>query len=246
MALLEVKNINAGYGKKQVLYDISFEVEQGDIVLLIGSNGSGKSTLLKAIYGLLPLWNNPNSDSGENKKGSVYFNDENITDLPTSALLKKGLLYIPQKDNLFADLTVKENLEMAGLTIGNRKILQERIEQALDNFPSIIPHLKRIPMNLSGGERQLLTLAMATLHQPKMILIDEPFNGLSPQNIAFVRENLKMLNEKEGITFLIVEHRIKESYILAQKVISLKLGRVYRIEDVHLNFDSQKLKKVFV
>lgn len=245
MALLEVKNLNAGYGKKQVLYDISFEVEQGDIVLLIGSNGSGKSTLLKAIYGLLPLWNNPNSES-DNKKGSVYFNGENITDMPASALLKKGLLYIPQKNNLFADLTVKENLEMAGLTIGNNRVLQERIEQALDNFPSITPHLKRIPMKLSGGERQLLTLAMATLHKPKMILFDEPFNGLSPQSITFVRNTLKTLNKKEGITFLIVEHRIKESYIFAQQIISLRLGKLYGIRNLNSNFNVEQLHEVFV
>lgn len=246
MALLEVKNINAGYGKKQVLYDISFEVEQGDIVLLIGSNGSGKSTLLKAIYGLLPLWKNTNSYTKENNKGSVYFNGENITDLPTSELLKKGLLYIPQKDNLFADLTVKENLEMAGLTIGNRKVLQERIEQALNNFPSITPYLKRIPMKLSGGERSLLTLAMATLHKPKMILFDEPFSGLSPQSISFVRNNLKTLNEKEGVTFLLVEHQIKESYILARKIVSLKLGKIISVKEVNSSFSPNELNTVLV
>lgn len=246
MALLEVKNINAGYGKKQVLYDISFEVEQGEIVLLVGSNGSGKSTLLKAIYGLLPLWNNSNSDNSENKKGSVYFNGEKITDLPTSELLKKGLLYIPQKDNLFADLTVKENLEMAGLTIGNRKILQERIEQALDNFPSITPHLKRIPMNLSGGERQLLTLAMAILHKPKMILIDEPFSGLSEQNIVFVKDTFKRLNEKNKVTFLIVEHRITETYRMAQKIVGLKLGKVYSIRNMDSDFIIPDLHNIFI
>ncbi len=245
MALLEVKNINAGYGKKQVLYDISFEVEQGDIVLLIGSNGSGKSTLLKAIYGLLPCWDGANEDSA-NENGGIYFNNENITDLPASRFLQKGLLYIPQQNNLFADLTVKENLEMAGLTIANRRLLKERIEKALTVFPALVPHLKRTPMKLSGGERNLLTLAMATLHQPKMILIDEPFNGLSPQNMSFVRENLKMLNEKEGITFLLVEHRIKESYIIAQKIVSLKLGKVYNIGNVNLDFDAQELREVFV
>ena len=250
--LLEVKNINAGYGKKHVLYDVSFAVERGDIVLLIGSNGSGKSTLLKAIYGLLPLWRSNgaaenSSGSAAGDGGSVRFDGENINGLPASKLLKKGLLYIPQQNNLFADLTVKENLEMAGLTIDSRPpLLHERIERALTVFPALIPHLKRIPMKLSGGERQLLTLAMAILHQPKMILIDEPFNGLSPQNIAFVRENLKMLNKKEGISFLIVEHRIKESYILAQKIISLKLGKVYRTEDVNLDFDAQELREVFV
>jgi branched-chain amino acid transport system ATP-binding protein len=241
--MLKVEHISTGYGKKQVLFDVSFEVEQGEIVLLIGSNGSGKSTLLKAIYGLLPLWNNTNSSA---EKGSIYFNNENITGLPTSRLLKKGLLYIPQQNNLFADLTVKENLEMAALTISNRKVLEERIENALTTFPALIPHLKRTPMKLSGGERQLLTLAMAILHQPKMILIDEPFNGLSPQNIAFVGENLKMLNKKNGISFLIVEHRIKESYVIAQKLVTLKLGKVYNLCDINSDFNLQALQKVFV
>src|SRR6185369_6433733 len=139
---------------------------------------------------------------------------------------------------------VEENLEMAGLTIGNRQLLRLRIEKALAAFPALIPQLKRIPMKLSGGERQLLTLAMATLHHQKMILIDEQFNGLSPQNIAFVVEMLRMLNEKDGISFLIVEHRIKESYILARTIVSLKLGRVHRIEDVNSEFDAQELQDV--
>lgn len=245
MNLLKVKNINTGYGKKQVLYDISFEVKQGDIVLLIGSNGSGKSTLLKVIYGLLPLWKDT-SESSLNESSGIYFNDENITYLPASKLLKKGLLYIPQQNNLFTDLTVKENLEMASLTIATRKLLHHRIEKALTVFPSLVPHLRRTPMKLSGGERQLLTLAMASLHQPKMILIDEPFNGLSPQNIDFIRENLRMLNEKEGVTFLIVEHRIKESYLIARKIISLKLGKIYSMRNVNSVFDAQEFHEVFV
>jgi branched-chain amino acid transport system ATP-binding protein len=245
MALLEVKNINAGYGKKHVLHDVSFEVERGDIMLLIGSNGSGKSTMLKAIYGLLPVWRAGRGDTA-GEVSSILFDDEDITGLSASALLERGLLYIPQQNNLFVNLTVKENLEMAGLTINSRWLLRERIENALTVFPTLVPHLKRIPMKLSGGERQLLALAMALLHQPKMILIDEPFNGLSPQNITFVRENLKMLNEKEGISFLIVEHRIKESYILAHKVVSLKLGKVHSIGNVSSDFDAQELQDVFV
>jgi branched-chain amino acid transport system ATP-binding protein len=241
MALLEVNHINTGYSKRQVLYDVSFEVKQGDFVLLIGSNGSGKSTLLKAIYGLLPLWK---SAAGES--GSIRFDGEDNSNLPASSLLKRGLLYIPQQNNLFADLTVKENMEMAGLTIGGRRLLRERIEKALAVFPVLVPNLKRIPMKLSGGERRLLTLAMAILHQPKMILIDEPFNGLSPQHIVFVGRMLRMLNETDGISFLIVEHRIKESYSLARTIVSLKLGRVYRIEDVNSEFDAQELQDVFV
>lgn len=223
MTLLEVKNINAGYGKKQVLYDISFKIEQGEIVLLIGSNGSGKSTLLKVIYGLLTLWNK-SKESSSHKTGKIYFDGEDITDLSTFQLLKKGLLYIPQQNSVFADMTVKENLEISGLTISGRSILKERIEKALIVFPSLIPHLKRLSIKLSGGERQLLTMAMAIIHEPKMILIDEPFNALSPQNLTFVRENLKMLNQKKGITFLIVEHQIREALDLCNTVIALKSG----------------------
>jgi branched-chain amino acid transport system ATP-binding protein len=233
--MLKVEDISTGYGKKQVLFDVSFEVNKGEIVLLVGSNGSGKSTLLKAIYGILQQWNN----------GQIFFDGENITGKPTSALLKKGLLYIPQKDNLFEHLLVKENLEMAGLTI-EQKLLNQRIDNSLSIFKNLVPHLKRTPMKLSGGERQLLTLAMATLHQPKMILIDEPFSGLSPNNITFVAENLKILNQKSGITFLIIEHRVKESLLISNKVISLKLGRVFSKFELNESFNINELNLVFL
>jgi len=233
--MLKVENISTGYGKKQVLFDVSFEVKQGEIVLLAGSNGSGKSTLLKAIYGMLPQWNN----------GQIIFNGENITGKPTAALLKKGLLYIPQKNNLFEDLTVKENLDMAGLTLDQRT-LQQRIENALSIFTALVPHLHRTPMKLSGGERQLLTLAMATLHKPKMIMVDEPFNGFSPQNITFVAENLRELNRKSEITLLIVEHRVKECSRIANRIIGIKLGKVLSEMEVTENFDIKELNSVFV
>jgi branched-chain amino acid transport system ATP-binding protein len=233
--MLKVKNISTGYGKKQVLFDVSFEVGKGEIVLLAGSNGSGKSTLFKAIYGILPQWSN----------GQIFFDGENITTKSTSVLLKKGLLYIPQRNNLFEDLTVKENLEMAGLTI-EPKLLQQQIENALSIFLTLVPHLYRTPIKLSGGERQLLTLAMATLHQPKMILVDEPFTGLSPQNITFIAENLKVLNQKSGITLLIVEHRVKESLRIASKIIALKLGRVFSEMEVNENFEINQLNSIFI
>lgn len=233
--MLRAENISTGYGKKQVLFDVSLEVKQGEIVLLAGSNGSGKSTLLKAIYGMLPQWSN----------GQIFFDGENITGKPTATLLKIGLLYIPQKNNLFEDLTVKENLEMAGLTLDG-STLKQRTENALSIFTSLTPHLQRTPMKLSGGERQLLTLAMATLHQPKMILIDEIVNGLSPQNINFVAENLKELNKKTGTTLLLVEHRIKESIRIANRVIGLKLGKIFPLTEATNSIDINALKPLFI
>ncbi|HZW40301.1 MAG TPA: ATP-binding cassette domain-containing protein [Ignavibacteriaceae bacterium] len=246
--MLKVENISTGYGKKQILFDVSFKVSKGEIVLLVGSNGSGKSTLLKAIYGLLPNWNADILESEAKQspvKGKVIFNNEDITGKATSKLLKKGLLYIPQKNNLFEDLTVKENLEMAGLTL-NQKLLKQRIENALSIFIALVPHLNRTPMKLSGGERSLLSLAMATLHQPIMILIDEPFTGLSPKNITFVSENLKVLNEKYNITLMIVEHRVKESSRIANRVISLKLGKVFNNLEIDTNFNINQLNSVFI
>jgi len=236
MPLLEVKNINTGYGKKQVLHDVSFAVEQGEIVLLIGSNGSGKSTVLKAICGLLHLWNIVDGEAlGE--KGHIYFDGEEITGLPPSRLLKKGLLYIPQKDNLFPDLTVKENLEMAGLTIKNRGVLKERIDSALDTFSTLVPHLNRTPMKLSGGERQTLTIAMASLHKPKMIMFDEPFAGLSERSIIGIKEKLETLNKKEGVCFLIVEHRVKELLSICNSITALKLGCILFTNKLNFHTD---------
>lgn len=233
--MLKVQNISTGYGKKQVLFDVSLEVKQGESILIVGSNGSGKSTLLKAIYGILPILNN----------GSIWFDNENITGKPTASLLKKGLLYIPQKNNIFEDLTVQENLEMAGLML-NPKVLKLRIEDALSVFTALVPNYKRIPLKLSGGERKMLAIAMATLHKPKMILIDEPFTGLSSQNLELISGNLKTLNKLKGITLLIIEHRVKECSQISNKVIGLKLGKVFSESDINATFVLNELKRIFV
>lgn len=235
MTILKVENLSTGYGKKQVLFNISFEVNKGDIVLVAGSNGSGKSTLLKAIYGMLPQWDD----------GKVVFDGEDITGKSTASLLKKGLLYIPQKNNLFEDLTVKENLEMAGLTL-NKRLLKERFEYVLSLFVVLKTYLNRTPMTLSGGERQLLILAMAILHQPKIILFDEPFSGLSVKNVGFMTDYLRVLNNQYGIAIVLVEHRLKESLRIACKVTAMKLGKVFIELKVTENFDTKTLNSTFL
>jgi len=235
MPILKVENLSTGYGKKQVLFNVFFEVKKGDVVLVAGSNGSGKSTLLKAIYGMLPQWGD----------GRVVFDGEDITGMPTAELLKRGLLYIPQKNNLFEELTVKENLEMSGLTL-NKRLLKERVDHALSLFTVLQTNLKRTPMTLSGGERQLLTLAMATVHQPNMILYDEPFTGLSTQNIDFIAEKLKGLSVRLGTAIVIVEHRLKESLKIACHVTGMKLGKVFIGLKVTDNLDMKVLNSIFL
>ena len=243
--MLIAEHITTGYGKKQVLTDVSFEVKQREIVLLIGSNGSGKTTLLKTIYGLLKTWPvSAEAPAGKNN-GKIYFSGEDITGLPTHRLLKKGLLYIPQKNNCFEDLSVQTNLEMAGLIIPDSSLLKQRIKNAYIIFPMLKALAKRTPMKMSGGERQHLAMAMAMLHQPKMILMDEPVIGLDHRAMQIVFDSIKKLNNL-GVTFLIVEHRVRETYQIANRIISLKFGAVFSIEEVNDNFNINKLNTVFI
>ncbi len=196
--MLRLEHINTGYDKRQVLFDVSLEVNRGDVALLVGSNGSGKSTLLKTVYGQCRVWS-----------GKVFFEGEDITNLPPHKLLRKGIVYAPQKNNVFEQLTVKENLEISGLTLKGRGLFKERYAQVLEQFQVLKPFLKAFPMKMSGGERQQLVLAMALMHQPKLLMIDEPFTGLSPQGIMLISNALIQLRDIFSVTILMVEHRVK-------------------------------------
>jgi branched-chain amino acid transport system ATP-binding protein len=220
--MLNVQNISASYGKRQVLYNISLKVEKGEIILLCGANGSGKSTFLKAIYCLIPKIE---SGTKESSGHSVWFNNEDITMAQPFDLLGKGLLSIPQKDSLFNDLTVHENLQIAAGSIPGSNNLKERIKDVYEMFPELKSSLKRYPMKMSGGEKQLLAFAMIYLHRPRMILLDEPFAGLNKDNIKIVSDKIGKLN-KNGITFLIIEHKIDEALNIASRVVGLKEGKI--------------------
>ena len=182
--MLEVRHLSTGYGKKQVLYDVSFSIAAGEIVLLIGSNGSGKSTLLKAIYGLLPPF--------AGGAGEIIFNGEDITRCPPAQLIRKGLVYIPQKNNCFDNLTVKENLEVSALSLPDASVRRQAYAQALDSMPLLQAHLTKYPYQLSGGERQLLAFSMALTHSPKLLLLDECFAGFF-QNQSICRAQIDQI-----------------------------------------------------
>lgn len=211
MSILTVEHIDTGYNKKQVLFDIGFNIERGECVLLVGSNGSGKSTLLKAIYRCLDLW-------GEN--GKVFYNNEDLIKFRTHQLIEKGIMYIPQQDVLFEDLTVLENLVLSVLYQNNK---QNGIATVLEQIPALKFKLKREVNSLSGGERKLVSLAMVLLNKPKVLLYDEPLAGLSGENVKVLLEYLKQIKEN-GTALLLIEHRIKELLFLADRVIGLKLG----------------------
>jgi branched-chain amino acid transport system ATP-binding protein len=216
--MLKLENVSTGYGKRQVLFNISFEVNTGEIVLLIGANGSGKSTLLKYIFGLLSPF--------EDDSGKVIFDNQDITRISTSSLIKKGLVYIPQKNNVFENLTVKDNLEVAGLALHDKALYKTRYKQVIQIFPVLNNLLNRLSIKLSGGERQILAFAMASLHKPKMILADEPFAGLSESNFEILKNNIRMLNQQFCVTFLIIEHIVKNPIFAPSKILELKRGEL--------------------
>ncbi|MCB0537007.1 ATP-binding cassette domain-containing protein [Candidatus Nomurabacteria bacterium] len=217
MSLLEVQHINTGYGKKQVLFDVNLLVEEGETVLLIGSNGSGKSTLFKAMYGIVPIWNNQ-------VQGKILFNGNEVTNKPSHCLINKGLMYIPQKNELFEDMTVEQNLEMALLHLNNKQESKKRIEEVFAQIDILQSKRKQIASKLSGGERKLLSLGMVLANRPKAVLYDEPLAGLSGNNVSVVLNWLKTIKEN-GTTLIVIEHRIKELLSLADNIIGLKLGR---------------------
>jgi ABC-type branched-subunit amino acid transport system ATPase component len=223
--LLQVNHLSIGYGKRQVLFDVSLEVKRGEIVLLIGGNGSGKSTLLKAIYGLVPDGLKVQNKINENWVFSPLFNLNDCIKFDNENI-KKGLVYIPQKNNTFDQLTVIENLEVVTNYLKNKAELKKRVNMVFEQLPQLAVLRNRIPFHLSGGEKQQLALGIALMQQPKMIMLDEPGAGLSPNAWQRNLELIKILNV-EGITFLIVEHRVKESLLVATRLIGLKLGRIF-------------------
>lgn len=218
MSLLELKKLGSGYGNKQVLFDVALSVTRGEVALLIGSNGSGKSTLLKAVCGLAAIW-----DGSIEYEGAQLQSKEKAT--MTHTLLAKGIQYVPQKNELFDDATVMENIQYALLHLGSRKEAAKRTEEVLDTIPTLKPLLKQRAAKLSGGERKLLTLGMVMANRPKLLLYDEPLAGLSEDNIPMVLDMLGKLRSADT-TMLIVEHHVTEMMAFADKTYGMRLGRL--------------------
>jgi branched-chain amino acid transport system ATP-binding protein len=212
--MLKVEHITTGYGKKQVLTDVSFDVGQGDIVLLTGGNGSGKSTVLKTIYGLLKPWT---------PVGKIVFEGKDITALPTSGMIRQGIVYMPQKKNVFEEFTVEENL-LASASIYPKEEAKKRIQEVYEILPILETLRKRTPFHLSGGEKQILAFGNVLIHSPKLILLDEPFAGVDAENSEILRNSICNLN-RENATFIIVEHKRQLIDSIVNKVIELELGK---------------------
>lgn len=216
MSILTAANIVAGYGPVDILHGVSLRVEPGEFVTVIGPNGSGKSTLLKAIFGLVPP-----------RSGVITFAGQDITGIPTERLVLRGLGYVPQSANIFAALTVAENLEMGAFV--RKSAVAARIDEMYGLFPDLAEHRRRRAGNLSGGQRQMLALARALMLDPQLLLLDEPSAGLSPAIMQTVFNQIQRIQE-QGVAAVIVEQNAREALNLSQRAYVLADG-ANRLED---------------
>jgi len=215
MSLMRIEHISTGYGKKQVLFDVSLDIEQGKTLLIVGANGSGKSTLFKAIYRTLDLW-----------EGKIYYQNEYLSRYKTHQLIEKGIMYIPQKNELFEDLTVLENLELSLLHYKKPVEIKQKITEIIEELPVLNKKLKNTVNTLSGGERKFVSLGMVLINRPKILLYDEPLAGLSGENVDKVIDTLGKI-KRNGTTLVVIEHRVKELFPIADKTVGFKLGKLY-------------------
>lgn len=212
-ACIEFDDVVSGYKDFMILNNLSFKARRGAITLLIGPNGAGKSTVLKTLFGLL-----------KPRQGKVLLNGENINGASQKDLLAKGISFVPQGRNLFGQLTVYENLELGGITLG-MKTTHERIPEVLEFFPRVKERLNSRAASLSGGEQKQLEIGRALLLRPKVLLIDEPSIGLSPMVVLDVFKLLRKLAE-QGTTILMVEQNVKSALAYSDDAIALESGRL--------------------
>ena len=233
--MLQIRKLDTGYGKKQVLFGLSMEVRNGDVVALIGPNGAGKSTVLKAVCGLIPTWS-----------GKICFDGTATNGSTPAQNVARGLTFAPQGNRVFTDLTVMENLEIGGFQLP-RKELRRRIVQVVEMFPILKDRAKQDAGDLSGGEQQMLALARALVAKPKLLMLDEPSLGLSPNLVRNVFEKIAEINRDTGVSILIVEQKVREVLRICTRVYSLKLGRLaFDGTPEELRDDKAKLKELFL
>ena len=214
MAFLELTHVEAFYGKIRALKGIDLNVEQGEIVTLIGANGAGKSTTLKAISGLMKL----------GPEAKITFDGEDITHLPPHEIAARGIAHVPEGRGIFAENTVLENLRMGAYLSRSKARTQELLETSLDLFPRLRERLRQQAGTLSGGEQQMLTMARGLMMEPKLMLLDEPSMGLAPVIVEQIFEIIADLHRR-GITILLVEQNARMALQIAQRGYVIQTGR---------------------
>ena len=211
--MLKVDNISAGYGRLQILTDVTLEALPGELTIVVGPNGSGKSTLLKSVAGLTSVY-----------KGIITMGGKTLNGHPPHIIARHGLAYLPQTDSVFTKLSVTENFKMAAYMV-SRSEYESRLKDSLEIFPQLNPYLQSKVQNLSGGERQMVAMTMALLRKPEVIMFDEPTANLSPKYATQVLKTIQKLGKERGLTIVLVEQNARRALEIGDKAYLLVGGK---------------------
>ena len=233
MALL-MENIFLGYGKKVVVRGVSLEINEGEIVALLGHNGAGKTTTMRSIMGLRPPL-----------QGTIRFYGENKTAWPPKENVTKGISYVPQGMGIFPDLTVSHNLELACYTVKDPSQIEARHESVYELFPILKERRWQIAGTLSGGQQRMLSVGMALMTGPKLLLMDEPSLGLAPLLVDQLMETIRTINQQMGTAILLVEQNVKQALKLAERVYIMKIGSIILAETTEALREKEHLWELF-
>lgn len=234
MAMLEIKDIEVYYGMIQAIKGVSFEVNEGEVIALIGANGAGKTTILHTITGLLSP-----------KKGSVIFEGKDITKIPAHKIVSLGMAHVPEGRRVFADLSVYQNLKMGAYTRKDKAKIEETLQMVYRRFPRLEERKNQLAGTLSGGEQQMLAMGRALMSHPKIIVMDEPSMGLSP---ILVNEIFDIISEVSagGTTVLLVEQNAKKALSIADRAYVLETGKIVLDGDAKVLMNDDSVKKAYL
>ncbi len=232
--MLEAENVSSGYGLIQILWDVSFKINEKEIVSIIGPNGAGKTTLVKTIMGLIPT-----------KTGFIRFKGENIENLPPYEIVKKKISLIPEGRDIFPRMSVEENILLGAYTIPDKQRVKESQERIYQIFPVLRKKEKSLAQTLSGGEQQMLVIGRSMMSNPELLILDEPSLGLAPIIVAKVLDTLRQIND-EGVSILLVEQNIRDSLNIANRAYVLEEGKIIIDGEGRKLLSNEHIKEVYL
>ena len=234
MSMLSVENLNVYYGVIHAIKDVSFHVEKGEVIALIGANGAGKTTILHTVTGLVPA-----------RSGSIKFEDKELTKTPAHKIVSMGIAHVPEGRRVFQQLTVLQNLSLGAYTRKDKKEIEQTLQNVYSHFPRLYERRTQVAGTLSGGEQQMLAMGRAMMSRPNIVLMDEPSMGLSP---IFVSEIFKIISEikNEGTTVLLVEQNAKKALSIADRAYVLETGSISLEGDARELMDNDRVKKAYL
>ena len=234
MALLEIKDLEVNYGVIKAIKGVSFDVNEGEIIALIGANGAGKTTILHTITGLIQA-----------KKGSIVFDGKELTKTPPYKIVSMGMAHVPEGRRIFQQLSVLENLKLGAYTRKDKSEIASTLKMVYERFPRLEERKNQVAGTLSGGEQQMLAMGRALMSKPRIILMDEPSMGLSPLLVSEIFDIIKVINES-GTTVLLVEQNAKKALSIADRAYVLETGNITLSGDAKDLINDESVKKAYL